>query len=258
MACEEQLVLDHACCRAHQRQRVAVVAAVVPGDVDDTEHATCAINDRRRGTGQKRIAFEVVLAGVHHHRGGIGQRGADRVGAAPLFLPVRSGAQRHALCPLEEARRRPASATTGRSRRPAPPCCRRRACTRTSAPSPAARGPPARAGGRAHAAVARPMRVARRACGPPAPDRMSGCAASSAAARHRSTARRPCHGRATAGVPAALDARVRAANARGDSSVVSKASAGPVARRLAVRAGNQAGLSRFVTPPAAHHTFGTA
>ncbi len=99
----EQAVLDHARRRAHQRQRVAVVAAMVTGDVQHAQHPPARIDDRCSGAGEEAVAFEVMLAAVHHGRRGVGQRGADRVGAAPLLMPVGAGAQRDALCTLDEA-----------------------------------------------------------------------------------------------------------------------------------------------------------
>jgi hypothetical protein len=92
----EQLVLDHARRRADQRERVAVVVAVVAGDVEHAEQLAARVGDGCGGTGQERVAFEEVLGTVHDDRRAGRQRRADRVGAAPLLVPDRAGAQGHA------------------------------------------------------------------------------------------------------------------------------------------------------------------
>ena len=92
----EELVLHHARAAAHQGQRVAVVAAAVAGDVQHAQQLAAGVGDGGGGAGQKAVALQVVLAGMHDQRLAFGQRRAYGVGAAPLLAPERAGAQRDA------------------------------------------------------------------------------------------------------------------------------------------------------------------
>jgi len=96
MARQEELMLDHACARAHQPEGVAMVATAVAGDVEHAEQLTGGVGDGGGRAGQEGIALEIVLGAVHDDRRAVGQRRADRVGAAPLLAPDRPGAQGHA------------------------------------------------------------------------------------------------------------------------------------------------------------------
>jgi hypothetical protein len=92
----EELVLDHAGRRADQAEGVRVVAAPVARDVEHAEQLARRVGNRRCGAGQEGIALQVVLGAMHDDSGAGGQRGADGIGAAPLLVPDRAGAQRNA------------------------------------------------------------------------------------------------------------------------------------------------------------------
>jgi len=98
----EQPVLDHLCRRPHQPEGVRVVLAFVAGDVEHAEQLAVGRDQRRRGAGQEAVAFQEVLAAMHHQRPGFGQRGADRVGAAVPLVPGGAGRQGDALGPAQE------------------------------------------------------------------------------------------------------------------------------------------------------------
>ena len=100
----EQPVLDHARRRAHQPERVRVIAAMITGDVQRAEHPPARVVDRHRCAGQEAIALEVVLLGVDDDWLVVGQRCADGVGAAVLLVPDRARPQRDALRPTHEVR----------------------------------------------------------------------------------------------------------------------------------------------------------
>ena len=100
----EQPVLDHAGGSAHQTQGVAVVAPMVARYVQCAQHVAARVANRGCSAGQKSVALQVMLVGMHHHSTPVGQRGADGIGAPILLVPGGAGAQRHALCPAGELR----------------------------------------------------------------------------------------------------------------------------------------------------------
>lgn len=83
---------------------MAVITAMVPRDVERAQQPSCGVDDRRGSAGQKRIALQEVLAAMHHHRRTLSQRGADRIGAAPLLVPVGAWPQGDALRAIQETR----------------------------------------------------------------------------------------------------------------------------------------------------------
>ena len=103
MAGLEQAVFDHSGGRPDQGQGVRVIATLLAGKIEHAHHAAGRIDDRCRCAGQETIAFEKMFTRMHDHRRCIGQRSADAIRAAPLFMPDRTRAQRDAFGPVDKA-----------------------------------------------------------------------------------------------------------------------------------------------------------
>lgn len=93
----QQAVFDHAGGRAHKAQRVGVAVAVVARDVEDAQQLARGRQDGRSRAGEKVVALQKMLAAVHLHRAGLGQRRADGIGAPVGLVPGGTAGQRHAL-----------------------------------------------------------------------------------------------------------------------------------------------------------------
>ena len=91
----QPVVLDHARRQLHQRHRVRVVAAVVPGHVQHAQHVAARVDDGRGRAGEEVVGVHVVLVGMHKRGKLLDQRGADGVGALGGLGPVHARLQRH-------------------------------------------------------------------------------------------------------------------------------------------------------------------
>ncbi len=77
--------------------RVALVTAVVAGDVEYAGHIAARIEHRSGGTRQEMILADKVVPGVDHHRFALDDRGTDGVGALLLLGPGNTGLERDVL-----------------------------------------------------------------------------------------------------------------------------------------------------------------
>ena len=98
----EQAAFDQAHPHAREPERMGLVAAVVARDVERAEQLAAPVEDRRRAAGEHAVAVEVVLGAEHLDRRTLDQGGADRVGAALAFAPVRARLQRDAVGAVDE------------------------------------------------------------------------------------------------------------------------------------------------------------
>ena len=88
--------------QAGQAQRVALVAAVVAGNVEHADQPAIRPEDRTGAAGQEAVVFEEVLAAEHGDRHFFAQGGADGVGAAQVLVPRGAGRQGNAISPADE------------------------------------------------------------------------------------------------------------------------------------------------------------
>ena len=91
----QQPVFDHVGGGADQPQRVRIAPAVFAGDVQNAQYLPGGRQDGCGGAGQKAVALQKMFCAVHFHGRHFGQRGADGVGAALLFVPRGAAGQGH-------------------------------------------------------------------------------------------------------------------------------------------------------------------
>jgi len=98
----EQPLFDHRRRQAGEAQGVALLGAVIAGNVEHAEQAAIGAEDRAGAAGQEGVVLHEMLGAEHRDRLFLGQRGADGVGAAQVFVPRGAGGEHHPVGAADE------------------------------------------------------------------------------------------------------------------------------------------------------------
>ena len=98
----EQAPFDDGRRHPDQAQGVALIAAVVAGNVEDADQPAVRPENRAGAAGQKAVVLKKMLAAQDGDWGFFGQCGADGVGAALVFVPRGAGRQGNTVVPVNE------------------------------------------------------------------------------------------------------------------------------------------------------------